>query len=84
MIDTNVKTFDHLNSTVVEIEMFFADNLTLIQEKDEAHQERASLSKGAHVVDFTPLIPKTGGKNNSSASSSRQRRGGKKGIRPVD
>ena len=77
LIGANVKTFDHLNSTVLEIEMFFADNPTLIQGKGEAHRERASLSKGVHAVDFTPLIPKTGGKNNNNASSSRQRGRGK-------
>ena len=30
LIGENVKTFDHLNSTILKIEMFFADNPTLI------------------------------------------------------
>ena len=72
LIGANVKTFDHMNGTISEIKMFFADNPTLTPGKNKVPEKRTGVSKEVHAVDFTPAVPKIGGRNNGAASYSQQ------------
>ena len=57
LVGSNIKTFDHLNSTVAEIEMFFADNPNLLANKAKIGKEKAIASgKEVNAVDLNDAL----------------------------
>lgn len=58
LIGANIKTFDHLNSTVAEVEMFFADNPGLLAGKAKPPKEQGPNSKEVNTLDFTAAVDK--------------------------
>ncbi|MQL88404.1 hypothetical protein Taro_020960 [Colocasia esculenta] len=62
LLGANIWTFEHLNNTVAEIEIFFAENPTTIFGKGKPPKDKGSGSREVNAVDFSSALGKKGGK----------------------
>ncbi|MQL78136.1 hypothetical protein Taro_010569 [Colocasia esculenta] len=62
LLGANIRTFEHLNNTVAEIEIFFAENPTTVFGKSKPPKDKGSGSREVNVVDFSSAFGKKGGK----------------------
>ncbi|MQL81350.1 hypothetical protein Taro_013809, partial [Colocasia esculenta] len=69
LLGANIRTFEHLNSTVVEIEIFFAENLTASYGRGKSPKDENTGSREVNTVNFSTALEKAGGKGDTPASS---------------
>ncbi|MQL92254.1 hypothetical protein Taro_024877 [Colocasia esculenta] len=69
LLEANIRTFEHLNNTVAEIEIFFAENPTTVFGKGKLPKDKGLGSREVNVVVFSSALGKKGGKGEASAPS---------------
>ncbi|MQL90852.1 hypothetical protein Taro_023449 [Colocasia esculenta] len=69
LLGANILTFEYLNNTVAEIEIFFAENPTTSYGRVKPPKDENTRSREVNAVDFSAALRKAGGKGDTPASS---------------
>ncbi|MQM15308.1 hypothetical protein Taro_048250 [Colocasia esculenta] len=80
LLGDNIRTFEHLNSTVAEREIFFAENPTASYGRGKPPKDESTRSREVNTVDFSAALKKAGGKGDTPPPLQIQRK--KKGDQP--